>query len=331
MSNPNNQHTAFFGSKRGAVTGSTVKGNCNVQRGGNGYGFNPKGPPQFGIMPIKEYRGCGISSSNNLGAAKQHAPTSAQKGGAGLGACSGCGGTAFYGYKGQNDAMTVQAIRSGVNNYPPFTTGCHSQCGNATRGGHRRRRRRRRSKRKKRRGGRKKSRRRRARRRRGGSRKKFRGGRRQRGGYYQFGADIPSSPGYATPTKGGNWELANPPPYARNNACGTGSCVDNYNHYTGKGSTPPITDQDVSPTPRPTKIVTPNTKAQCGGRRSRKRRKKKKKTFTPSPLLKYSNIIFLKDYIIQSIKHFPICNFLFFFSLFFFSPFLKVVVHPPVP
>ena len=139
----------------------------------------------------------------------------------------------------------------------------------ATSGGrrHKTRRRRRRARRKTRRRVRRRTRRRVRRRR-----------RRQRGGYYQFGGNTPSTPGYATPN-GGNWQVANPPTYARNDACGTGNCVDNYNHFTGKGFASPVLDGDVNPPPAPTVIKTPNNTTQCGGRRRRKggRRKSRRR------------------------------------------------------
>ena len=182
-----------------------------------------------------------------------------QKGGSRGGACGGCGGTPYYGYTAADPDLT---------NYAPVTAECHAQCGGSRRRRRRKRKSRRRSRRVRRKARRKTRRRARRRTRR---RVRRRRRRRQRGGYYQFGSNTPSTPGYATPN-GGNWEVANPPTYARNDACGSGNCVDNYNHFTGKGSVSPVLDGDVNPPPPPTVIKTPNNTTQCGGRR-RKRRK----------------------------------------------------------
>ena len=201
MSNPENQHTALFTSKQGAVTGCTVKGNHNIQRGG-GYGFNPQGKPGYGVMPIESYSDCGTVKQPSLNTATQHAgsvPTarpgiSKRQSGGGVaknagtlvnmkadataGPCKNCGGTPYYGYS--------KAI-PGVNNYPTFSAECHPMCGGPQAGGSRRRHRRRRRKKC---GGRRRT-------RRGGNRRSRRGRRRtrQRGGYAQFGSDIPSTPG----------------------------------------------------------------------------------------------------------------------------------------
>jgi hypothetical protein len=58
---------------------------------------------------------------------------------------------------------------------------------------------------------------------------------RQRGGYAQYQNNLPMTPSYSV---GGllaasNLGLANPPPITRLPNCV--NCVDNYNHYTGKG------------------------------------------------------------------------------------------------
>jgi len=154
MSNPENQHTALFTSKQGAVTGCTVEGNHNIQRGG-GYGFNPQGKPGFGVMPIETYADCGTIKQPSLNTATQHAgspppprPGLPQRGGgaggvaknadpivnmkadATAGACKNCGGTPYYGYS--------KAI-PGINNYPTYTPECHPMCGGPQAGGSRRR------------------------------------------------------------------------------------------------------------------------------------------------------------------------------------------------
>jgi len=70
----------------------------------------------------------------------------------------------------------------------------------------------------------------------GGSRRKRTNRRRkQRGGYSQYQNNLPMTPTYSvggvlTPSQVG---LANPPPIKVLPNCT--SCVDNYNHYTGKG------------------------------------------------------------------------------------------------
>jgi len=266
MANKYNVHTQFYTNKKvvpgpqGILTGK----NHNIQRGG-GYGFNPKGTPGFGVMPIKSYSNCGTDKQPSIAhstgpVGKQHAHSPPPQRGGGKACCAG--GTPYYGFTGANAAALGKA---GVNNYPPITTECHAMCGGSRR---RRRRRHRRKKRKSRRSRKKRRSRRRTRHRRRTRR------RAQRGGYAQWGSDVPSTPGYATPN-GGNWQTANPPTYARNDACGTGNCVDNYNHYTGKGSPAPVLDADVSPTPKAPTIKTPNTKAMCGGRRRRSRRRRK--------------------------------------------------------
>lgn len=59
--------------------------------------------------------------------------------------------------------------------------------------------------------------------------------------------DVPNTPGLSIPLslKPKNSALANPPPYKRNNVLGTEGCLDNYNHFTGKGFRTPIFDKDV--------------------------------------------------------------------------------------
>ena len=270
MANKYNVHTQFYTNKKvvpgpeGILTGK----NHNIQRGG-GYGFNAKGTPGFGVMPIKTYSNCGTGKtppvSHATGAiGTQHAGSPPPQRGGGKGAC-GCGGTPYYSFTAAGASALAKA---GVNNYAPITPECHPMCGGRRRTRRRKGGRKRRKKHKSRRRRRKK---RKSRRRRNRRRTRRRA---QRGGYAQWASDVPSTPGYATPN-GGNWQTANPPTYARNDACGTGNCVDNYNHYTGKGSPAPVLDADVSPTPKSPTIKTPNTKAMCGGRRRRSRRRRK--------------------------------------------------------
>ena len=271
LANQENTHDAGnFSSDQGSVTGYTVTGNTNINRNapakpaisgvqggssrrrtrrnrkrGGGYGFNPNGKPGFGVMPIKSYKGCGVPKDPNLNVATQYVGSPPPQRGGSKSACGGCGGTPYYGY--------TKAI-PGLNNYAPVTAECHTQCG-----GKRRRRRRKRRTRKRRR-----------------TRRHKRRRRTKRGGYAQFGGNIPSTPGYATPN-GGNWQTANPPTYARNDACGTGNCVDNYNHFTGKGGPSPVLDADVIPSPPVVQIKTPNNTAQCGGRKRKTRRRRRRR------------------------------------------------------
>lgn len=69
------------------------------------------------------------------------------------------------------------------------------------------------------------------------SRRHRRGTRKQRGGYSQYMSNVPTNASYST---GGNLSpnlsaLANPPIIKTI----TNNCVDNYNHFTGKGSPSP--------------------------------------------------------------------------------------------
>ena len=59
--------------------------------------------------------------------------------------------------------------------------------------------------------------------------------------------NVPNTPGLSLPqpVKPAESYLANPPSYKRNNVLGTGTCKDNYNHYTGKGFRTPIFDKDA--------------------------------------------------------------------------------------
>jgi hypothetical protein len=59
----------------------------------------------------------------------------------------------------------------------------------------------------------------------------------QKGGYSQYQNNLPMTPSYSV---GGNLSagssaLANPPIYTRFANAGSGTCTDNYNHFTGKG------------------------------------------------------------------------------------------------
>ena len=116
MANKYNVHTQFYTNKKvvpgpeGILTGK----NHNIQRGG-GYGFNAKGTPGFGVMPIKSYSNCGTGKQppvvhcyrTLLGT--QHATfssTTARR--RGKHAC-GCGGTPYYGFTGKNAGTSALA------------------------------------------------------------------------------------------------------------------------------------------------------------------------------------------------------------------------------
>jgi len=148
MANKYNVHTQFYTNKKvvpgpqGILTGK----NHNIQRGG-GYGFNPKGTPGFGVMPIKSYSNCStdkqpavVHSTGPIG--KQHVHSPPPQRGGGKACCAG--GTPYYGFTGKNAAALGKA---GVTNYPPITAECHAMCGGTRR---RRRRRKKRNKRNKR-------------------------------------------------------------------------------------------------------------------------------------------------------------------------------------
>lgn len=63
-----------------------------------------------------------------------------------------------------------------------------------------------------------------------------------KGGYSQFGANVPNTPSYSVSTNGG-WKLGTPGA-ALNKNCD--NCTDNYNHFSGKGSATGVFDKDVS-------------------------------------------------------------------------------------
>ena len=154
MANKYNVHTQFYTNKKvvpgpeGILTGK----NHNIQRGG-GYGFNAKGTPGFGVMPIKSYSNCGTGKqpavTHATGAiGTQHAGSPPPQRGGGKGAC-GCGGTPYYSF---TAAGTSALARAGVNNYAPITPECHPMCGGRRRtrrrkGGRRKRRKKRKSRR----------------------------------------------------------------------------------------------------------------------------------------------------------------------------------------
>ena len=238
--NSMNQHdSALFTSKVGAVDGYIGGSNPNIQRGG-GYGFNGKGMPGFGPMPIKSYSNCGTLKTPDLGVGKQYVGSPPpQRGGS---SAAGCAGVPY--------ASFVKPV-PGLTNYAPVTQECHSQCGGKKRRHTKRRRRKTKHRRHRR------------------KRRQTKHRRRQRGGYYQYGSDIPNTPGYSTPA-GGNWQTANPPTYTRINANGTGSCVDNFNAFTGKGAAIPITDGDV-------KQSGGSSCRRRGGRRRTKHRRRRTK------------------------------------------------------
>ena len=61
-------------------------------------------------------------------------------------------------------------------------------------------------------------------------------GRGQKGGYYsQFGSNVPNTPSYSTGgiLSASESALANPVPFKI--LGGSANCIDNYNHFTGKG------------------------------------------------------------------------------------------------
>ena len=62
-----------------------------------------------------------------------------------------------------------------------------------------------------------------------------------KGGYNQFGSNIPYTPSYAVSTNGG-YEMGTPGATMLKNSV---NCVDNYNHYTGKGAETGVYDGDV--------------------------------------------------------------------------------------
>ena len=72
--------------------------------------------------------------------------------------------------------------------------------------------------------------------------KKRKRNKKQKGGYAQYGSNVPLTRTLQLPAgpQGGSWEgqLASPPTYTAGNFC-----VDNYNHFTGKGSPSPVLDQ----------------------------------------------------------------------------------------
>ena len=70
----------------------------------------------------------------------------------------------------------------------------------------------------------------------------FAGGKRvQKGGYAQYGSNVPDTPGYSQPNPGPMpWATA-PGSYTEQT-----NCVDNYNHFTGKGGPSPTLDKGVS-------------------------------------------------------------------------------------
>jgi hypothetical protein len=74
--------------------------------------------------------------------------------------------------------------------------------------------------------------------------KKRRTKRKQRGGYAQYGSNLPLTRTMHVPAgpSGGSWEgqLSSPPTFSSSD-----SCNNNYNHFTGKNSPAPVLDQGV--------------------------------------------------------------------------------------
>ena len=62
-----------------------------------------------------------------------------------------------------------------------------------------------------------------------------------KGGYTQFGANVPLTPAHAVAVDGG-YKMGTPGAVLNKNC---DNCVDNYNHFTGKGSETGVFDQDV--------------------------------------------------------------------------------------
>ena len=191
------------------------------QRGG-GYGFNPNGFPHKGLINFDKISNCGIiPRSGNLGIGKQDALLSQKGGGKGL--TYGEGGYPYYEYSSNTSPDLTRDLRGG---YAPITRKIRPQCG-GKRKSRRNRRKNNKNSRKNRKNthipGHNPSRRR----------------RNQRGGYHQYLSNVPDTPGQRTPN-GGGYKTANPTTFSVLN-----NCVDNYNHYTGKGSPSPVLDQDV--------------------------------------------------------------------------------------
>ena len=70
----------------------------------------------------------------------------------------------------------------------------------------------------------------------------FAGGNRvQKGGYHQYGSNIPDTAGFANPNPGPLPWATGPGSYTRQI-----NCEDNYNHFTGRGGPSPVLDKGVS-------------------------------------------------------------------------------------
>ena len=73
----------------------------------------------------------------------------------------------------------------------------------------------------------------------GGKRRRTKRNRRisQKGGYSQYQNNLPMTPSYSVggQLSAGASALASPPPITRFANAGSGTCTDNYNHFTGKG------------------------------------------------------------------------------------------------
>jgi len=174
------------------------------QRGGGVYGFNPEELPNFGKRGINWTRrknGCGISSESGLGASKQHISLKQSGGGIdSLGHSVGGGEKISYGY----DTRVANLAKDVRGSYAPINRTLRPQCAGKRRKTRRRKRR-----------------------------------RRQRGGYHQYQSNKPLTSSYGVAgMEGGDWTLANPPPFTRTN-----NCRDNYNHYEGAGKAAPVLDQ----------------------------------------------------------------------------------------
>ena len=224
------------------------------QAAGDGHGF--------GRSPVQKTNTCAIANPQAMGAGSVPNLKLAQTGGGQTECVDGCNqfGPAGYGFKnGDNNAL----FRG--SGYPEVSS--YNSAKRCTKGGRklRRKKHKTRRKRKKRKTRRKKK---RGRKKRGGGiprtmklrqfankwgalgtapfkggKRKSRGGKRKtmRGGYHQFGSNSPSTPGLRLP-KPGNLPWATGPLSKTRQI----NSIDNYNHYSGKGSLSPILDGDVA-------------------------------------------------------------------------------------
>ena len=235
--NQNNKNNKNNAKKNNAKKNNGILIKCQrVQRGG-GYGFTDadaamaaKSGMGYGSMPFSSYTNCGTSRAASMGAGIQH-------GGALPLVPSDVNSNSMlvknpppvnnnlrpgYGYVSGKDNLLFAG-----SGYPMETPYNGNSC---AQGGGRRKKRKSRRHRKK---GTKKHRRRRHTR---------KGGYVQKGGYSQYQSNIPNTPSYSQPNPGGSVPWATGPGSFKP----TNHCVDNYNHFTGKGSPSPVLDKGVS-------------------------------------------------------------------------------------